>query len=154
MLPLALKHYDEAGRIRPNGLFWLLCLFPCRALLVLLVSLTFIQDQSAILSLVYPNQSLFYWSLLPLCPALTVVAMASYREKLWRTTRHRSFALLKPLLLLAYILDFGLLFMAAHIGHWMFQWPIALGVLGNVILFTLLLRNHHLCLLVKDWQAP
>lgn len=154
MLPLPLKHYDQAGHIKPHWIYWLICLYPCRALIALVLSLSNIQDQSLLISLLYPNQKLFYWSLVPIVFALVPIGLASYREKLWLANRYRFFVTVKGCLLAAYLIDIAILLWFGTQQHWRFSWPIALGILGNLALLLTLARSQHIQLMLLDWQRP
>lgn len=152
MLPLPLKHYDEAGRIKPGGMFWLICLFPCRALLFFVLSFTFIQDQSLILSFVYPDNRDFYTSLIPIIPAALSILLASHREKIWQRGNEVYFYGLLPLLISAYVIDLSLLAVHIYQIRGLFEWTVALAVLVDTLLLAILLRSQHIKLMLRDWQ--
>jgi hypothetical protein len=153
-LILPLKYYDEAGRVKPPAVFWLLLLLICRAYFVFIAALSYRQDSAYLLALFYPRHSYFYWSVALALPALVVFGLCGFRDKLWQHGIFRFVYLVRPLLYCAIIADFVLHLFMARQQYWQFSWLIALTLLLDFSLLLYLFSSKHLALMLRDWRSP
>ena len=152
-LILPLKHYDEAGRVKPPAGFWLLLLLLCRAYLVFIAALSYRQDSAYLLALFYPLHSYFYWSVALSVPALVVFVVCGFRDKLWQRGIYWFALLLRPLLVCAIVADVVLHLVLARQQYWQFSWLIALTLLLNFRLLLYLFSSKHVALMLRDWRS-
>lgn len=153
-LMLALKHYDEAGRVLPSGaLYWCL-LYMCRSYLVFIAALSFRQDSSSLLALFYPDKGYLYSSLLGAIPALLVLLVLSFREKIRSKGHCWLFKLIKPFMLATLVADIVFHLSIANGQYWAFSWLIALTLLVNVLCLYFVVKDRHLSFMLKDWAKP
>jgi hypothetical protein len=150
-LKFPLHHYDEAGRLKPPLLLYCFLLFLCRGFLLLIVSLSFREDSSRMMSLFYPSKNDFYWSLLPAIPALLVLALLSQRNRVWKSENMMLFKPMIGLFLLALLAD-----MAVQLGilwriHFAFSLPHGLSILICVIGLVYAFKSRHMKDIVGDW---
>jgi hypothetical protein len=152
-LKYPLHHYDEAGRMKPPVLVYLLLLFVCRGLLILIISLSFREDSERLLRFFYPLPYHFYLSLVPILPALIGLYFLSKRTVLWAKERFTwsmwlpwclYFALSLDGLIQIYILD--QMTYAFSITH-------GLSVIIVVSGLIYIKRSKYLRNLVLDWRC-
>ena len=151
---LALKHYDEAGRILPAGAFYWCLLYLCRGYFVFIASLSFRQDSSALLTIFYPDKVYFYASLIIALPAFMVLAVVSFRERIWRRGYALAFKIVKPFLLVTLLADAVFHVAMARQQHWQFSWLIALTLLIDGFCMFFVMKDRHLKLMINDWTKP
>ena len=148
---MPLKYYDEAGRVIPAAaLYWCL-LFMCRSYLVFIAALSFRQDSSGLLALFYPDKGYLYASLLGAIPALVVLLIISFREKIRNRAYSGLFSLIKPLLLLTLLADIAFHIGMANKQYWEFSWLIALTLLADMLCLYFVGKDRHLSFMLKDW---
>ena len=153
-LLLALKHYDELGRVLPAGaLYWCL-LYLCRSYFVFIASLSFRQDSSALLTIFYPDKVYFYLSLIIALPSLMVLVVVSFRERIWQTRYCWPFKLVKPLMYLTLFGDAMFHVVMAKQQYWQFSWLVALTLLIDGFYLFFVTKDRHLQLMLKDWLKP
>ena len=151
-LLLPLKHYDEQGRVKPLASFIFCLAFLCRGYIVFILSMSYRQDSSFILRLFYPQPGDFYLSLLVGLPALLIVGLVIYRDKLWQADKLHWFACIKPLLLLSLLADSGLHFWVGHQSHWAFNWILALSLLAEAGWLFYISRSRYIAVMLADWS--
>ncbi|NVK26286.1 MAG: DUF2919 family protein [Gammaproteobacteria bacterium] len=116
------QDFDFEGKVKiPLG-YYLVLLYLLRAYALWVVSLTYREDPTLILSLVYSDKSLFFYSLVIGIPAIltfTLFSLKSQKEKPWFARLWRKQHLV---LSLALVLDLGGQFIAIvngqSNGHW------------------------------------
>ncbi|MFQ3197901.1 MAG: hypothetical protein ACI8R9_001129 [Paraglaciecola sp.] len=150
-LLLPLKYYDDAGRVKPSGALLCCLLFMCRTYLVSVASLSYREDSSGLLALFYPHQGYFYAGLAFAVPAVLVVLLVSFREKLFNSRAVALFTLITPLLLMGLLLDLGFHMLLANQQRWQFSWIIAITLILDFLCLYFVSRDKHLTLMVKDW---
>lgn len=149
---LPLERYDDEGRIKPPRWLWWTLVFLNRGYLLLVASVSYIKDQSLILSLFYPDNRDFYLSLLVGLPALLAALIAGYRRQLWQKHWLGAFAVIRPLVLLSLLLDIGLQLAMAAGDQFRFSWTVAIFLLLDGLLFTYWARSRSLKLTLADWR--
>lgn len=151
---MALKYYDEAGRVLPSAaLYWCL-LYMCRSYLVFIAALSFRQDTSSLLALFYPDKSYLYTSFLAAIPALLVLLIMSFREKIRHIGYSRLFTLIKPFILLTLGADIAFHLAIANKQYWAFSWLIALTLLVDMLCLYFVGKDRHLSFMLVDWRKP
>lgn len=151
---LALKYYDEAGRVLPSaGLYWCL-LYMCRSYLVFIAALSFRQDSSSLLAIFYPDKGYLYTSLFCAIPTLLVLLVMSFREKVRHKEHCWLFTLIKPLMLATLAADIAFHLAIANKQYWGFSWLIALTLLVDMLCLYFVGKDRHLSFMLKDWAKP
>lgn len=153
-LKYPLHLYDEAGRMKPPLVVYLLLLFVCRGLIILVISLSFREDSERLLRIFYPQPYHFYLSLIPIIPATLALYLVSKRTVLWGKGSYRIFMLLPVLLVIALIADAAIqIYMLNQIS---FAFSISHGLSGLVSFIGLMYlgRSQYIKYLIKDWQTP
>jgi hypothetical protein len=151
-LKFPLHHYDEAGRLKPPALLYVYLLFLCRGFLLLIISLSFREDSSRMMTLFYPNKWDFYWSLLPTVPAMIILALFSQRSKLWQGGYYALFKVIPSLFVLALLADIAVQLSILSRIDFSFSFTHGLSI---VIAFTGLayaLKSRHMKDLPVDWS--
>lgn len=150
-LLLPLKYYDEAGRIKPSNALLICLWYMCRTYLVFVATFSYRQDSAGLLAFFYPHKSYFYGGLIIAVPALMVVLLVSFREKLFNTSFVILFKLIKPLMLMGLLLDVIFHVLVAQQQKWQFSWVVAISVLLDVLCMYYVARDKHLRMMTKDW---
>jgi len=151
---LALKYYDEAGRVVPSAaLYWCL-LYMCRSFLVFIAALSFRQDSSSLLALFYPDKGYLYISLLCAIPAVLVLLIMSFRDKIRLKGHCWLFTLIKPLILATLAADVVFHLAIGNKQYWAFSWLIALTLLVDMLCLYFVGKDRHLSFMLKDWAKP
>ena len=152
-LKYPLHYYDEAGRMKPPIFVYILLLFVCRGLLVLIISLSFREDSERLLRVFYPLPYHFYLSLMPILPALVGLYFVSKRTILWGKERYTWFKCLPWCLYAALIFDALIqLYMLSEIN---FAFSMTHGVTLLIVVCGLLYmrQSRYMKHLVKDWSS-
>ena len=151
-LLLPLHCYDEAGRVKPPRLLWWCCGFLAKSLLIYVVALTVQGESRQFLDLFYANRQQFLLGLALSILPFFVVLLVSFRER-WFNGRVSSLAhIIRPMLVLAVLLDITHLVFEAHHTKWQFSWSIALFILINGFWLYWLVTSTHLKLMEQDWN--
>ncbi|KXI30634.1 DUF2919 domain-containing protein [Paraglaciecola hydrolytica] len=150
-LLLDLKHYDEAGRVKPSSALLLLMVFLCRSLLILVMALAAGQDSNALLRLFYPEEKYLYIGLAIALPAFISYVLIAFREKLSKTQLYWPFHLIKYFLFFACLLDFIYQCYLANLHYWQFSWAIATILILDMWFAYFVLKDRHLKVFVADW---
>ena len=153
-LKYPLNCYDEAGRMKPPLFVYILLLFVCRGLLVLIVSLSFTQDSERLLRIFYPFPSHFYLSLIPLAPALLALYLLSKRTILWQKEHHGWFKSLPFSLYCALILDGGIQIFILKETHFFFSLTHGVSLLFIACGLVYMKKSGYMRNLVEDWTRP
>ena len=153
-LLLALKHYDELGRVLPAGAFYWCLLYLCRSYFVFIASLSFRQDSSALLAIFYPDKVYFYVSLIISLPSLLVLLVVSFRERIWLLGYVWPFRVVKTLMYLTLLADVVFHVVMAKQQYWQFSWLIALTLLIDGFYLFFIIKDRHIKLMLKDWIKP
>ena len=154
LIKYPLQYYDEAGRMKPPLFAYLLLLFVCRGLIILIISLSFREDSERLLRIFYPFPYHFYLSLLPIIPALMALYLVSKRTLLWENNR---FAWFRPLIWcmgLALLLDIGIqMYMLQEIGF-AFSMSHGMSLLLAISGLIYLINSKYIKHLIIDWTTP
>lgn len=130
------QDFDLEGRARVPVGFYIVLLYLSRGYLAWIVSLTYSQDRSYLLSMIYPNSSLFMTTLLTGIPALVAFALFSLKKQKEKPWYQWLWPKMSQLLLLALVVDIAsqLLANVNHLVsmHW-FQ--VVLFFLGGYLLW-------------------
>jgi hypothetical protein len=153
-LKYPLHYYDEAGRMKPPLFVYILLLFVCRGLLILIVSLSFREDSERLLRIFYPLPYHFYLSFLPIVPALLGLYLVSKRTVLWDKERFSWFRCLPWFLYCALLLD-GVI-QVYMLNEMNFRFSLTHGV---TLLFVFcgviyVSQSQYLSHLILDWTSP
>lgn len=151
-LLLPLQYYDEAGRIKPPRFFWWCGLLLAKSYFIFILSLSNFRDSDALLEVFYPRPSELYIGLGIGLSAVLAIAIVAYREKWWGSSWAMLCHLIKPLLLLAVIMDISHQIQLLLEHHWMFSWAVAFSVVLDSVLLYWILKSRHLKYMLKDWQ--
>lgn len=150
-LPLPLHKYDDNGRVKPPPMLMLSLLFFARSIVVFIASLSFREDGGLLLSLFYPDKYQFYLSLSSAVPALLVIFLIGFREKLWQADKARVFYALPWLIGFVLFIDTSLqLYIIAKL-HFQFSWPSALSLLVTMLIIWYLFLSTSIKVLFRDW---
>lgn len=154
LLKFPLHCYDEAGRMKPPVFLYILLLFVCRGLILLVISLSFREDSERLLRIFYPLPYHFYLSLIPILPAIFGLYLVSKRTILWKEKKFFWFKLLPFLLYLALLLDAAIqLYMLEEIE---FAYSMSHGF-SLLIAFCGILymsKSKYFRELIVDWALP
>lgn len=153
-LKYPLHLYDEAGRMKPPLVVYLLLLFVCRGLIVLVISLSFREDSEALLRLFYPQPYHFYLSLIPILPALLALYLVSKRTVLWGKERFALFRWLPVLMFAALLVDSAIQVYMLREINFRFSINHGLSILVSFIGVLYLSRSRYIKNLIKDWRTP
>lgn len=153
-LKYPLHYYDEGGRMKPPISIYLLLLFVCRGLVVLIISLSFREDSERLLRVFYPLPYHFYLSLVPILPALIALYLVSKRTILWEKGRFSWFRWLPWCLYMALILD-GLI-QVYTLKQIDFRFSMTHGISLLIVSCGLLYlkQSRYMANLVTDWTSP
>lgn len=151
-LLLDLKHYDDAGRVKPNVALVYCVVFLCRTLVIFVMWLASRQDSNTLLVWFYPEQKYLYVGMVIGLPALIAYLLIAFREKIARKQFLGVFSLIRYLLLCSCILDFIFQCYLANKHHWQFSWSTAVILLLDCLVAFYILRDKHLILLTCDWR--
>lgn len=152
-LKYPLRYYDEAGRFKTPLYIYLLMLFSCRALFVLIVALSYRQDSEGLLSTFYPNNYHFYQSLIPMLPALLVLIIVSKRNAFWTTQKYFPFKFILPLTLFALLSDIAVQINILYQSDFNFSLVIGLSILVALSGILYIFRSAYFYDVLKDWQG-
>lgn len=152
MLPLPLRHYDDAGRIKPAITYWWVLLWLMRPLALLVLALLLRHPLEQLIFWAYIRPIWFYFASIPLLVAVVCWAISAWRRALWRQDRYWPMALLKGLLPLALLLDATLLVLQSVSVHWQFRWPLAVQLLVTLLLILWWANSRQLRLMLADWR--
>jgi hypothetical protein len=147
-----LHHYDEAGRLKPPLMLYGFLLFLCRGFLLLIISLSFREDSSRMMSLFYPNKWDFYWSLAPSVPAVVILALFSQRGKLWLNHRQQVFRAIPALFIAALVLDIAVQVGILHRIDFRFSFTHGASILIAFIGLVYTIKSRHMRDLPIDWS--
>lgn len=153
-LKYPLHKYDEGGRLRPPRCFYFFMLFVCRALLILIISLSFREDSERLLRLFYPEPYHFYLALIPVLPAFLAMSLVSYRNTIWAAERHYLFRMLRSLMYLALLSDLTIQMYMLWRIDFMFSMAHGLSIIICIIGIFYVSRSRYLSFAAKDWRAP
>lgn len=150
-LLLPLKHYDDAGRVKPPLGAYLCGLFLCRSIIVLVAALSSSQYSNELLNVVYPQKILLYANIVLALPVLASLGIIGFREKIWAKGACWLFLLIKPCLLVTALGELLFYLSLANYHHWEFSWIIALTILLSILCLYYLIKDKHLIYMLKDW---
>lgn len=140
--------------MKPPLSVYLLLLFVCRGLLILIISLSFREDSERLLRIFYPQPYHFYLSLVPILPALLALYLVSKRTILWENKRYSIFKLLPSLMLLALLLDACIQFYMLWQTNFRYSMSHGLSIVIAIFSLCYLLQSKYIKTLIKDWQTP
>lgn len=150
MLKFPLHYYDEAGRLKPPVFFYLLMLFTCRAVLVLIVSVSMRDNAEQMMRLFYPQPYQFYLALLPIVPALTCLIIISRRQSLYASDTTFPFRVLIGLAATALFIDLAVQIYILNAMNFAFSYTYSVSLVLVIIGFWYLLRSKYLHGFVQD----
>jgi hypothetical protein len=132
-------------------LLYAFLLFVCRGFLLLIISLSFREDSSRMMTLFYPSKYDFYWSLLPVLPALVVLILLSQRNKIWRSERMWLFKPLVMLFVVALLADISVQLGILSRIHFAFSATHGFSILIALIGLVYAMKSRHMRDIVNDW---
>ncbi|MFC4699107.1 DUF2919 family protein [Glaciecola siphonariae] len=150
-LKFPLHHYDEAGRLKPPLLLYAFLLFLCRGFLLLIISLSFREDSSRMMSLFFPNKWDFYLSLLPSIPALIILILFAQRSKIWLNERQSWFKVVPILFVIALVGDIAIQLNILSRLDFRFSLTHGLSILLALIGLIYAHKSRHVRELPIDW---
>jgi hypothetical protein len=153
-LMLPLDNYDEAGRVKPPSLLFAALVFLLRPMIVFIASVTFREDQTKLLSLFYPDKYQFYMSLSHAVPALIILLIMSFREKIWDANNYPVISMIPILLVFAFISDACVQVYILQSESFGFSWPHASSFIGLLLFGLYTFKSQHLRVMLADWKKP
>ncbi len=153
-LKYPLHSYDESGRLKPPVFIYLILLFVCRGLILLVISLSFREDSERLLRLFYPLPYHFYLSLVPILPALLGLFLVSYRNSLWQKSRYAWFFALPIMMFSSLIIDAGIQLYILQSINFVFAMNYGVSLFLVFCGFLYLFKSRYIRDLVKDWTTP
>lgn len=151
-LLLDLKHYDEAGRVKPASGLFCCVLFLSRTWLIFVLTIASGHDSNSILTWFYPKKNYLYLGMFIGLPAFFAYTIVSFREKLNQTMRIRLIKWVVFLLLISCMTDMAYHIYLANRNMWQFSWNISIVLLVDMLIMLYVLRDKHLRLLIYDWS--
>ncbi|GAA0857392.1 DUF2919 domain-containing protein [Aliiglaciecola litoralis] len=152
-LLLPLKHYDEAGRVKPPRIFWWCGLLLAKSYFIFVLSLSNFRDADGLLEVFYPQQSELYLGFGIGFGAVIAMVLVAYREKWWNTKLVFISHLIKPLMFMTLALDLLHQVELAQKSYWQFSWTVALFVCLDVMIFYYIFTSRHIKIMLKDWRV-
>lgn len=152
LLLLPLKHYDEAGRVKPPWLLYFFTLFICRGVFLVIAQLISAEHTKVLADILYEHASHLYSSAGLGVLGLSALVILSFREKITQSQNQWVFRLIRPLLLCAVILNLALEVNIAKEQNWQFSWLVALPLLIEIWCGYYLIKSKHLNVMLQDWQ--
>lgn len=118
----------------------------------MIVSLSFREDSSRMMSLFFPNKWDFYWSLVPTIPAIALLTLFAQRTKIWERQYQRVFRLIPILFTIALASD-----IAVQIGilsriDFRFSFTHGISILVSCVGLAYLAKSQHIRDLPIDWS--
>ena len=153
-LKYPLQYYDESGRMKPPIFMYLILLFVCRGLIMLIISLSFREDSERLLRLFYPQPYHFYLSLIPILPAIMGLFLVSYRNSLWGKSRHRWFTFLPLCMLFSLLIDLGVQLYILRSIDFGFSTNYGLSLFIVFCGLLYLFQSKYIKDLINDWKSP
>lgn len=151
-LKFPLHHYDEAGRLKPPLMLYVFLLFLCRGFLLLVISLSFREDSSRMMSLFFPNKWDFYWSLLPAVPAIMILGLFSQRTKIWAAQRQSLFKIIPLLFVIALLSDIAVQIGILSRMHFQFSFTHGISIVLAMVALAYASKSKHMRDLPWDWS--
>lgn len=151
-LMLPLDNYDESGRVKPPSLFYAALVFLMRPVIVFIASVTFREDQTKLLSIFYPDKEQFYLALSHAVPALLILLIISFREKIWESGRYAFIKAIPLLLTFAIIADACVQLFILNSEGFKFAWAHAFSFLGLLMFGLYAYKSQHFKVMVDDWK--
>lgn len=140
--------------MKPPIIMYIMMLFVIRGLLILIISLSFREDSERLLRLFYPHAIHFYWSLIPILPALAGLYIVSKRSILWEKRRYFMFKMLPWLMAFALLLDLAIqLYMLWQI-HFKYSLAHGLSIVTAATFVIYILQSKYFKTLLNDWKNP
>jgi len=151
-LALPLKYYDDAGRIKPPIMLYVIVLFLCRPLIVFIASISFRQDGGLLLSIFYPVKYHFYLALVHAIPALALLLFINFREKLWKHKCAGVFKILPAVFVVLLGLDTAVQLYILNAQSFAFKWSFAFSFVGLIVATLFVAKSYHLKLMNADYR--
>lgn len=140
--------------MKPPIFVYILLLFVCRGLLVLIISLSFREDSERLLKIFYPLPYHFYLALIPILPALMGLYLVSKRTILWKKERYSWFTFLPVCLYAALICDVGIqIYMLKEIKY-TFSMNHGLSLFMASCGLLYMIQSKYIKHLITDWTSP
>lgn len=152
MLILPLHYYDEAGRVLPPKMLLWLHSWLIKSILIFIGAALMRDSGAEVLAFWYPSKQYLYMSLLSSIPACTSILIVSYRQKLWDKDIVWPFTFLRPSLLLALVLQTGLLLNNIISAQFHFSYTSATSMLLNITAMVYVCKSVHLGTMFHDWR--
>lgn len=149
-IPLPLHCYDESGLIVPPTMLYVCSLWLCKGFLILLVSVSFRDNSTALLELFYPQSIHWYMSMMPALIGIVALVSLSLREKL--RERHVNYFQrhVSKILLCGLFVNLVLQSYFVFEANGQFYWSYAAAIALTCALIVYLLRSKHTTLYERD----
>lgn len=151
-LLLPLKFYDASGRILPSLGLYLCLLYLSRSFIIFIASLSGRDSGYTLLRIFFPETNLLYISLAIGLPALAVLVIVGFREKIWGNNRTWLFGYIRPCMTISILGDLSFNLMLAKLNHWQFSWAISFTTLIGVLCLYFVIKDNHIRLMLADWR--
>lgn len=154
MIPLPLKHYDEAGIVLPPRWFYWLLAIACRDVLLVAAFTAVPAESETLYRLFFPHSDTLWLQMVAALPFMLVVVLLSFREKLWQRQLTGWRYMIRPLCTVGALIQMGVAGYFLARSGWQFD-----GYLGSVVLLLCALiymvnRSSHVSIMLHDWRQP
>ena len=143
-LPFPLHYYDEEGYLKPAIGVYLCSLWLSKAVLLLIVSVSFRENPGAILEWFYPLATQWYVSVVPALPGICALVLLSFRERL----RKKGFVTVnrwvRRVLWLGLVLQIAIGISAIASANGVFHFPVAFSLLLTLMACFYVARSKRL----------
>lgn len=136
-----LHYYDKDGYLKPPKVFYISIIYLLRGYIIVALASSYGTDTSALLGIFYPQITLLYMHLVIGLPALLAFLLLTARFTLREQQRLWPLKCIKPLLLIALLLDIVLHVYIAKLQYWQFDWVLGMQLLLSLFLIMFNLKK-------------
>ena len=127
-------YYDKDGYLKPPKIFYFAILYLLRGYIIIALSSSYGSNTEALLGIFYPQIKVLYMHLLIGLPALIAFVLLTARFSLREKQTLWPLNAIKPLVLLALMLDIALHIYIAQLQYWQFDWVLGAQLLASFVL--------------------
>jgi hypothetical protein len=152
-LPFPLHCYDEAGLLKPPLTLYLICIWLCKALLLMIISVSMRENPSALIEWFYPDSALWYQNVLPAVPGVAALIGLSLRDKFRAKGWHWPQMWCKRLVLFGLLIQCYLVYATVASQGPLFNWGQAVALVISVASIAYLVRSKRVAAFVADARS-
>lgn len=154
MIPLPLKHYDEAGTVLPPRWFYWMLAIACRDLLLVAAFTAIPAESDRLYRIFFPHSDVLWLQIAVTLPFVLVIVLMSFREHLWKRGYTGWRLLIKPLCTLGSLCQLLLIGSFLERAGWQFNGYLGAVALLMIALMYMVNRSQHLAIMLHDWRQP